>query len=385
MKTNMLMSTLFYLVFGAMIPTSGVGQEKEITFSVTIAESLMKADEKIYIAGNVKQLGNWQADGVPMKKISTSRWELTLTFPPGERLEYKFTRGSWRSEEVMADGLVPGNKYLIVRKNQIVEHTIDNWKDFHFVPIGGITGRVEYHNNFYSDNLKNERTIIVWLPPTYITGNKRYPVLYMHDGQNIIDPKTSYMGIDWQMDETVDSLIQQGRIEEIIIVGIYNTGDRMFEYADTEKGRAYMDFVVHEVKPFIDKNYRTKPDRENTAIMGSSMGGLISFYLVWRFPHIFSKAACLSTTIHWNNGAMFREIENFNGPGKNIKIYFDNGGIGSEGQMTPFYRNMNELLVSKGFEMGKDIDYFYDEKGDHSESSWAKRAWRPLMFLFANE
>lgn len=376
-------SLIIYIVVVFFFGTC-FAQEKEITFRVTIAESLMTAGDTLYIVGNTNQLGNWQADAVPLKKMDNSTWEIVLPFRDGQRLEYKFTRGTWRTEEVLADGRVPGNNNLIVQKNQTVEHTILNWKDFYFKPVGGITGTVKYHESFPSSKLGNKRTLIVWTPPEYEKSGKRYPVLYMHDGQNIIDPKTSFMGIDWQIDETADSLIRQGKIEEIIVVGIYNTGDRMFEYADTEKGRAYMEFLVDEVKPFIDKNYRTKSERENTTIMGSSMGGLISFYLVWRFSDVFSKAACLSTTIHWGYGAMFKEIENYNGPKKNIKIYFDSSGAGSEGEMAPYYQKINELMVSKGFEMGKDLNYYYDEKGDHSEPTWAKRAWRPLEFLFGS-
>jgi predicted alpha/beta superfamily hydrolase len=188
--------------------------------------------------------------------------------------------------------------------------------------------------------------------------------------------------VDWQMDETADSLIKQRAIEEIIIVGIDNTPDRLAEYSDGERGRGYMDFVVHDLKPFIDTTYRTLPDRKYTAVMGSSMGGLISFYLVWRYPDVFSQAACLSSTFLWNNGVLIKEIENFTGQRKEIRIYFDNGGEGEEGRYTPFFESMKALLISKGFVSGKDLEYFYDEAGEHSESSWAKRAWRPLKFMF---
>jgi len=358
------------------------GQEKAITFSVTVADSIMSADDKIYITGNTQQLGNWQPDIVSLTKVGVSTWEITLNFTVGERLEYKFTRGNWQKEEVLPDGVVPGNKYLTVEDSQRVEHTIHNWRDFFFARVGEITGSVTYHENFPSRKLGNARTLIVWTPPGYAQSTERYPVLYIHDGQNVFDPATSFLGVDWQIDETVDSLIRQHRIEEIIVVAIYNTADRLAEYADTEKGRAYMDFLVTEVKPFIDQNYRTKTDRDNTAIMGSSMGGLISFYLVWRFPDIFSKAACLSTSIYWNNGAMAREIETYDGPKKSIKIYFDSGGVGREGLLFPYFQRMNELLVTKGFQMGLDLYYFYDEKADHSEHAWAKRAWRPLEFMF---
>jgi predicted alpha/beta superfamily hydrolase len=360
-------------------------EEREITFVVVVPDSLVTNDT-LYIAGSVKQLGDWQPNGVPLIQVDKNTWRLTIKLPLNENIEYKFTRGSWHKEEVLSDGTIPGNKHLTITKNQTVTHQIENWVDRFYKPIGGITGTLKYHYNFYSNSLKNERTIVVWLPESYETERqKRYPVLYMHDGQNLFDPHTSYIGVDWQMDETADSLIKKGEIQEIIIVGIYNTPDRIEEYSDTEKGRAYMDFIIHDVKPFIDNNYRTLPDRDHTAVMGSSMGGLISFFLIWRYPQIFSKAGCLSTSLYWNNGALLKEIENFTGQKPEIKIYLDSSGKGSEGRMKPDYENLKTLLISKGFEDGKDVEYYFDKEGDHSERSWSKRVWQPLKFLFGTQ
>jgi len=129
---------------------------------------------------------------------------------------------------------------------------------------GQITGTVKYHKNFPGEGIK-PRDIIVWLPPGYdSTLNTSYPVLYMHDGQNIVDPTTSTFQVDWQIDEAADSLIREELIEPIIIVGIYNTTDRDDEYSDAKLGISYMRFIVDSLKPFIDRNYRTHPDRNNT-------------------------------------------------------------------------------------------------------------------------
>jgi len=357
-------------------------EEREITFIVTVPDSLVSTDT-LYIVESVEQLGNWQPDAVPLIEVNKNTWHLKVKLPLNENIEYKFTRGSWQKEEVLSDGTIPGNKFLTVTQNETVTHEIVNWCDRVYKPVGGITGNLQYHYKFYANQLKNERTIVVWLPPNYETDlQKHYPVLYMHDGQNVFDPKTSYLGIDWQIDETADSLIKKGEIEEIIIVGIYNTHDRIEEYSDTEKGRAYMDFVISDLKPFIDGKYRTIPDRDHTAVMGSSMGGLISFYLILRYPEVFGKAACLSTSLHWKNGALLKEIKNFNAGKKELKIYFDNSGKGSEGQMIPHYQKLKSQLISKGFEDGISLEYYFDKNGDHSERSWAKRAWRPLVFLF---
>ncbi len=360
-------------------------EECEITFVVIVPDSLATGDT-LYIAGNARQLGNWQPNAVPLGHMNKTTYQLKVKLPRNASIEYKFTRGSWQKEEVLADGTVPGNKYLTVTQNQTITHHILNWRDLFYKSVGGITGNFRYHHRFHANKLENERTILVWLPASYDADiQKRYPVLYMHDGQNLFDPGTSFIGVDWQMDETADSLIAQGEIEEIIIVGIYNTVNRLEEYSDTEKGRAYMDFIVSDVKPFIDSTYRTMGDRDHTGVMGSSMGGLISFYLIWRYPEIFSKAGCLSTSLLWKDGALLKEIENFAGQKPKIKIYLDSSGKGSEGRMKPDYENLIALLISKGFREGIDLEYYFDKEGDHSERSWANRAWRPLKFLFGIE
>src|SRR3990167_7589667 len=121
-----------------------------------------------------------------------------------------------------------------------------------------IVGKVEHHRKFYSKTLNNRRDILVWLPPSYKKEKqRRYPVLYMQDGQNIMDPRTAYIGVDWQVDETVSRLIKVGELQEIIIVGIYNTPERLEEYSDSPKGKNFMKFMVEQLKPFIDKYYRT--------------------------------------------------------------------------------------------------------------------------------
>lgn len=365
----------------ALISRSAIADQCSVTFIVTVPDSL--PTDAIYITGNMSQLGNWQPNVVRLEQVLPNRYEITLELPCGAEIEYKFTRGSWDNEEVLVDGTVPGNKQLTVGPNLIVHHQIANWRDRRYQVAGGIVGKLHYHERFYSQKLNNDRTVVVWLPPSYDSDlSRRYPVLYMHDGQNLFDPRTSFLGVDWQMDETADSLIRQKKIEEIIIVGIYNTADRREEYADTKKGHAYMEFIVKELKPFIDSNYRTLADREHTAIMGSSMGGLISFYLVWRYPHIFSKAGCLSTSLMWRNGALLKEIENFAGQKPEIKIYLDSSGKGAEGRMKADYLRLKDLLLSKGFVEDQDLIYYFDEQGDHSERSWSKRVWRPLIFLF---
>lgn len=244
-----------------------------------------------------------------------------------------------------------------------------------------ITGKVYYHRNFHSVSLDNERDIIVWLPPSYrLKNGKKLPVLYMHDGQNIMDPETSFAGYDWRVDETVSDLIGKNKIEEIMVVGIYNTPDRLEEYSDSTKGRNYIRFITEELKPFIESKYPAKPGSENNAVMGSSMGGLISFIIAWNHADVFSKAACLSSSFYYDDEKIFKMLNESQGDKKNIKIYLDHGEDGLQrGQ------KMFATLTDRGYIVGTDIDYYYAPGAEHNERAWAERLARPLMFLFPPE
>jgi predicted alpha/beta superfamily hydrolase len=235
----------------------------------------------------------------------------------------------------------------------------------------------------YSHHLDGKRTAIIWLPPGYKrlrNAQKKYPVLYMHDGQNILDPKTSFAGTDWRVDETVSKLARSKKMKEIIVVGIYNTPDRLEEYSDSENGEKYLKFIVSELKPFIDSKYRTVPQREHTAIMGSSMGGLISFIAGWRYSDVFSMAGCMSSSFYHNGEKIFDMISENSGPKKRVKFYIDHGEDGLiRGQK--MYVKLTEL----GYVIGKDLDYFYAPNAEHTESAWADRLERPLLFFFGNK
>jgi predicted alpha/beta superfamily hydrolase len=243
-----------------------------------------------------------------------------------------------------------------------------------------IVGKVEYHKEVFSPILNNKRDIVVWLPIGYNTPknrDKKYPVLYMHDGQNILDPKTAFVGKDWRVDETVMKLIRQKKIKEIIVVGIYNSPDRLDEYSWSEKGQNYLKFIKTELKPFIDSVYNTLSDKDNTAIMGSSMGGLISFYAGWHYPDVFSMAGCLSSSFYYNNDRSIKQVEEYTGHKKHVKFYIDHGEDGNVRGQRMFVE-----LSKKGYVIGQDIDYFYSPGAEHNEKEWAARLERPLLFFF---
>jgi predicted alpha/beta superfamily hydrolase len=357
-------------------------QEREFVVKV-IAPGSTPRDAQLFITGNHLLLGEWDAGAVRMTQENDTLWSFRGHFPDDLLLEFKITRGSWNTEALYETASVPPNIMLTVKNDTVVTLHPIGWKDFGFKIEGGITGPVRYHRGLRTNDLPNPRDVIVWLPPSYEKKKtKRYPVLYMHDGQNIIDPTTSFGGFDWRVDEVVDSLVKKNRIEEIIVVGIYNTKDRVPEYSDTKLGRAYVEFVVHTLKPLIDSTYRTKPQPEHTGVMGSSMGGLISFLFAWWHPEVFSKAGCLSSAFLVDSSKILRDVKRYAGSKKHVRVYLDDGSVGLESRLKSGTDEMITLLEEKGYTKGQDLEFFYDEGAEHNERAWAQRVWRPLVFMF---
>ncbi|MEK7727339.1 MAG: alpha/beta hydrolase-fold protein [candidate division KSB1 bacterium] len=246
-------------------------------------------------------------------------------------------------------------------------------------------GSMRFHHEFASKKLGTKRTVIVWLPPGYeAQAHLRYPVIYMHDGQNLFDPATAFAGVDWRVDETAEDLLRRDLIRPFIVVGMYNTPRREDEYTP-RRGKKYAKFIIKEVKPFIDAHYRTLSGREHTAVMGSSLGGLISFYLAWWHPKVFGMAGCLSASWMWHQAVVFEDIMKDGMPKPGVKIYMDHGSEGTEGRYATVFKRMRDTLIKKGFLLRQDLEYFYGIGDGHDEGSWSRRVWRPLVFFFGKD
>ena len=371
----------FFVLLVLSISVLNAQDKVKITFEV-ISPSLDDT-AKVYIAGNVDELGDWNPGKIILEYNGTKIWSRKFEIAKGTRLEYKFTKGSWATEALGSDSSVPQNSVFVANRDTTVSVTIFNWRDkFNFKVKGQITGTVKYHKNFVLDGLK-PRDIFVWLPPDYGTNTeKRYSVFYMHDGPNLVDPRTSNTFIDWQVDETADSLIRTGKVEPFIIVGINNTDDRGTEYNNTPLGKLYIKLIVEKIKPFIDKEYRTLPEAKHTAVGGSSMGGLISMICAWDYPNVFSKAACFSPAFLFEDFDYTKVVQADKSTEKKLLIYIDNGGIGLETILQPGVDKMIEILKGKSFKENKNLFVFIDEKAEHNEAAWAKRVWRPIEIFF---
>lgn len=359
-------------------------KSNNITFQLFSPDLANETD--VFITGSIPELGNWNPSAIKMTAKGNHLWEKTIETKANFGIEYKFTLGSWEKESVNANGLPLDNFIIKTATDTIIKNDVYFWKDGTLKNVNGqITGVVKYHHQFKGNNIL-DRDIIVWLPTDYeVNKNQKFDVLYMHDGQNLFDPATSSFGVDWQVDETVDSLIATKKIKPIIVVGIYNTKDRSSEYNPAEKGGDYMKFLVHQLKPFIDQNYRTNPGRNNTSVGGSSMGGIISFALAWEYSEVFSKAICMSPAFKISHIDYVKEVENYSGKKKNIKLYIDNGGIGLEEQLQPGIDEMLSALKSKGYKEPQDLLWILDKEAKHFEAAWAKRMPSALIWLLGEK
>jgi predicted alpha/beta superfamily hydrolase len=260
-----------------------------------------------------------------------------------------------------------------------------------------LTGEFRTHKGFHSRFLSADRDVLVYLPPGYDANKKqRYPVLYLHDGQNLFDGATSFIkGAEWRVDEAAQSLIQSKAIEPVIIVGIYNAGkDRIDEYTPTAdakykmggKADLYGRMIVEELKPFIDSTYRTLRDAKNTGLGGSSLGGLVSLYLALKYPNVFGEAAVVSPSVWWDKKMIVREVEAMKKRPR-LRIWLDTGtkegGNKSDAEETTTNaRQLRDALVAKGWKEGKDLKYFEAEGAQHNEGAWAQRVEPMLRFLY---
>jgi len=252
-----------------------------------------------------------------------------------------------------------------------------------------LTGAFGFHPRFQSSHLSPERDVIVYLPPGYESEpRRRYPVLYLQDGQNLFDAATSFAGVEWGVDETAGKLIRTGKVEPLLVVGIYNTGDhRADEYTPTRTaaghgGMAYLyaRFLIEELKPFIDSIYRTRPDAANTGLGGSSLGGLVSLVIGLEHPGVFGKLALHSPSVWWDGKAVLDQVAALREKPK-LRIWLDIGTMEGRGTLADT-RALRDGLRSKGWRLRRDLRYFEARGGRHNEAAWARRVGPMLRWLF---
>lgn len=362
----------------------------------------------VYLAGSLPELGPWRPDGLALTGEGRTR-TAHLVAPPGTELEYKFTLGSWDREALGQAGTVPPNHRLLLERDTVVVHEIPDFKKDVREYIAdwrgsGVWGRLVYWTDVQSAFLQPTRHVEVWLPPGYDDQrDTRYPVLYMHDGQNLFDPRIANTGIDWGVDEAVTRLVQRGRISPVIVVGVWSTSARGPEYSPWHGATDYARFLTQELMPRVNREFRTLTGPANTAVMGSSMGGLLSFYLVTRHPEAFGACGCVSTHFPLSEAVVARYFPGLAGsatpdstpyilrditagltvpPG--ARYWFDYGTLGLDSAYAPTHEAVRAWLRNQGLVEDRDFVVRRYDGADHNEASWRRRLEDPLTFLFGS-
>ena len=336
-------------------------------------------DDTIYLAGNFNQ---WNPASKVSQFIKNGKgYVLQIKNLPSQLYQFKLTRGTWDKVESTAAGDVLANRQLNVESDTIIDLDIAAWEDdfIKFEKKHTTSPNVILMDTaFAMPQLGRSRKIWLYLPDGY-AGNKKkkYPVLYMQDGQNLFDNLSAAYG-EWGVDECLDTIIKSGR-QGCIVVGIENSLHRQSEYNpdDNERfgkgeGKEYVDFIATTLKPFIDSHYKTLPGKDNTVIAGSSMGGLISLYAMLQYPNLFGKAGIFSPAI-WAANSIDSLTDAVAGK-LNGKFFFYTGG--QEGETT--VENVVRIQEKIGKKSSAMIYSVIDKDGIHNEAAWRK--WFPVFY-----
>lgn len=360
--------------------------QAQLTLKVNNIPENTPSDANIHVAGTFNGWDPGDEDFILMEN-QDGTYEITFNPEAGE-LKYKFTRGDWERVEGNEIGLFRPDRILDYDGTPTtVEHEILSWEDLGGGNPGDTTleeNVIIYDTDFFIPQLNRNRRIWVYLPPDYDTSEKYYPVLYMHDGQNLFDVNTSFAG-EWEIDESLNALFEEGD-EGIIVVGIDNGGiHRSDEYIPWPtgqfggEGEQYLDFIVETLKPHIDSVFRTRPERDYTGIMGSSFGGVISMYGIIEHQEVFSKAGVFSPSF-WVSDLAYSHVAN-TGKEDDVRIYLL-AGEQESANLIEEVNAMYDTLLAAGFSEN-ELFLITHPDGQHSEWYWAREFPDAYEWLFA--
>jgi len=358
----------------------------QVTLKIIAMPASTPENETIYIAGT---FNNWNPNNASYILTANAANQPEINLPVGSgSIEFKFTRGNWESVESTENGSFVPNRTFTYGNGQTIEITIAGWEDLDGGGGGNSTAAPNVHivsEDFAMPQLNRTRRIWIYLPPDYDTTTKSYPVVYMHDGQNLFDSKTSFAG-EWEIDESLNSLFSQG-YEVPIVVGIDNGGsNRIGEYTPWRNtqygggdGEKYTAFIVETLKPFIDSHYRTLRTSESTGIMGSSLGGLISHYAMVAYPDVFSKIGIFSPSYWFSDSVFTYTTEHFNPT--SARVYLMCGTNEGDGDMVPDMQRMAILLQNAGL-TAENIQVKIVAGEQHNEAAWKQQFATTIKWLF---
>jgi len=364
----------------------------QVTFKITAVPANTPANATLYMAGNFNGWNPGSAAHALTFNAADRSYEITLPSGTGT-IEYKFTRGSWAAVETNAsNGQVPNRTYTFGTGPATVLHQVLNWEDL----AGGNPGSGQstaaanvsiISTAFAMPQLNRTRRVWLYLPPGYATSGRRYPVLYLQDGQNVFDNATAFAG-EWGVDEALNALAANGQDPTgCIVVAVDNGPNRLDEYSPWNnpqygggQGNLYVDFLVQTLKPYIDANYRTLPGRENTGIGGSSMGALIATYAALREPAVFGKVGVFSPAYWFAAQPLFQYVHQHPAH-PNTRFYFVSGTTESS-TMVPQMAAMRDSLLRGGVPAA-NLNFNTRTDGQHAEWFWRREFPTAYSWLYA--
>ncbi len=356
-----------------------------VRFDVSVP-SATPADGTPFIAGSPAQLGGWKPDGLALRREG-DRFVAELRLPPGP-FEWKVTLGAWERCETNADGGERANREAIAAEGAVLRAEVLRWRSGEEKPPSTMTGDVRVVGPVGGPRGGEEtrvepRMLTIRVPSGYVdpaNAERRYPVIYFLDGQNVFDRATSFSGVEWGADEAHDRLVAEKAIEAAILVGIPNSPKRMDELTFVRdasrnaggEGDAFLRWLVDEVKPTVDRLYRTRPDRASTTLVGSSLGGLFALEATARRGDVFGRAIAMSPSLWWADEEL---LTRWSAPGFSlpdpIALWFDMGT--AEQRAVPDGHVERARRLEALFKGRPGIRSVIDEGAKHHESAWAAR------------
>ncbi|MEL6870246.1 MAG: alpha/beta hydrolase-fold protein [Pseudomonadota bacterium] len=387
-------------------PGSDAVADKAATqHTVTITATVPADAPVVYLSGNLPELGPWHPERFEMSGTGAER-TATLTVPAGHLLRYKITAGSWEREGLGPSGTVMPEFTAMIDSDKSLtaeiagfrvdpEKLIADWEG------SGVQGTLVYWKDMPSQFLDETRHVVTWLPPGYdADSDQTYRVIYTHDGQNLFDPRLSYTNVDWGIDEAMMRGVEEGAYEPAIVVGIWNTPARLYEYSPWHKAPEYARFILEELMPRVEAQFNVKTGPENTFVMGSSMGGLVSWYLLKEHSDVFGACGCVSSHLTWSEQMIewfagrdpssadptpyiVAEIQDGATMPDNVRMYFDYGTEELDAAYEAPHLAVREWLIAQGFTDGENLKMQKFEGDGHKESAWRERVGAHLEWMLA--
>ncbi len=365
-----------------------------LNFEVTVPSSTPSGD-RIVIAGTDSALGNWQPErGLELDRGKDGKFRGACDLPFG-LIEFKITRGSWENEEAWPDGAPVFNYQYLISHDLDLSIEVEHWKDLPPVEPDLLHGKA-IDVELTANQLGHNRHVAVWLPPSYLrSGDSRHPVLYLFDGQDSLGVFSSPDNDTLAVEESVRRLARAGLIIEPVIVAVFHRSD--FGERDTElspqcDGPKMADFLVHDLKPFIDWTFcrdRVLRETKHTAILGFGLGGALALWMAAKHTDTFGCFACLSPYYPDLSGDRPAECQLIHTlkasrtlrPGK-ARIYMDHGTLGMDAAISPYQEKATATLLAKKLAEGRDFTVNTARGAEHNITAWKGRLGAPLTFLF---